>query len=69
MNGLNNDKNSLGAVPRVVGIWLMIGVAMVVVQILIGGITRLTNSGLSITEWNVIGGVIPPLNTEQWEAA
>lgn len=69
MNRLNNDKNSLGAVPRVVGIWLMIGVAMVVVQILIGGITRLTNSGLSITEWNVIGGVIPPLNTEQWEAA
>ncbi|TBR18367.1 MAG: heme A synthase [Chitinophagaceae bacterium] len=49
-----------------VAIWLIIGVIMLVVQILLGGITRLTGSGLSITEWNVITGTLPPLNAQQW---
>ncbi|MCS6916787.1 MAG: COX15/CtaA family protein [Chitinophagales bacterium] len=52
-----------------IGKWLLLGVIMIVIQILLGGITRLTGSGLSITEWNVILGVIPPLNTGQWEQA
>jgi cytochrome c oxidase assembly protein subunit 15 len=39
---------------------------MIIVQILLGGITRLTGSGLSITEWDVITGTIPPLNEHQW---
>lgn len=39
---------------------------MLVIQILLGGITRLTGSGLSITEWNVITGAFPPLNNHQW---
>lgn len=47
-------------------IWLLIGVAMVIVQVLLGGITRLTGSGLSITEWNVVTGTLPPLNHAQW---
>ena len=51
---------------RVIGIWLMTGVGMLIIQIALGGITRLTGSGLSITEWDVITGVIPPLNTQQW---
>src|SRR5919199_3626747 len=51
---------------RPVAIWLLIGVAMLIVQIILGGITRLTGSGLSITEWNVITGAIPPLNEQQW---
>ena len=51
---------------RPVAIWLMIGVGMLIVQILLGGITRLTGSGLSITEWNVITGTLPPLNEQQW---
>src|SRR3978361_1210018 len=51
---------------RVIGIWLMTGVAMLVIQIALGGITRLTGSGLSITEWNVITGVLPPIRHEQW---
>lgn len=42
---------------------------MTIIQIALGGITRLTGSGLSITEWDVITGVLPPLNQEQWEAA
>jgi cytochrome c oxidase assembly protein subunit 15 len=49
-----------------VAIWLLIGVGMTVVQIALGGITRLTGSGLSITEWNVITGTLPPLNAAAW---
>lgn len=49
--------------------WLLIGVAMLVVQIILGGITRLTGSGLSITEWDVITGAVPPLNDQDWNAA
>lgn len=51
---------------RAIAIWLLIGVFMIVIQVLLGGITRLTNSGLSITEWDPIMGIIPPLNHEDW---
>lgn len=44
----------------------MIGVAMLMIQVILGGITRLTGSGLSITEWNVITGIIPPLSEAKW---
>jgi len=46
--------------------WLFAGVIMLMVQILLGGITRLTESGLSITEWKPITGILPPINTAQW---
>ncbi|HQU57065.1 MAG TPA: COX15/CtaA family protein [Chitinophagaceae bacterium] len=49
-----------------VAIWLLIGVGMIIVQILLGGITRLTGSGLSITEWNVVTGTLPPMSHHQW---
>jgi cytochrome c oxidase assembly protein subunit 15 len=39
---------------------------MLLVQVVLGGITRLTGSGLSITEWNVVTGALPPLNEQQW---
>ncbi len=48
--------------------WLFAGVIMLMIQILLGGITRLTESGLSITEWKPITGILPPLNTMQWMA-
>ena len=54
---------------KLVGRWLMLGVIMLVIQVLLGGITRLTGSGLSITEWKPIIGVIPPLNEQQWQLA
>lgn len=47
--------------------WLYLGVFMLMIQILLGGITRLTESGLSITEWKPITGSLPPLNTAQWQ--
>jgi cytochrome c oxidase assembly protein subunit 15 len=54
---------------RPVATWLLVGVAMIIVQIILGGITRLTGSGLSITEWNVLQGSLPPLNNSQWMEA
>lgn len=52
-----------------VAIWLLVGVFMIIVQIILGGITRLTGSGLSITEWQPILGTLPPLNDQQWQHA
>ena len=49
-----------------IAIWLMIGVGMIIIQILLGGITRLTGSGLSITEWNVVTGTLPPMSEAAW---
>lgn len=52
---------------RAIAIWLYIGVFMIVMQILIGGITRLTESGLSITEWKPLTGTLPPMNQAEWQ--
>lgn len=49
--------------------WLLIGVFMIIVQTMLGGITRLTGSGLSITEWKPLLGAIPPLNETEWQIA
>lgn len=51
---------------KTVSNWLLFGVFMLIVQILLGGITRLTGSGLSITEWDVVTGTLPPLNETLW---
>jgi len=51
---------------RPVAIWVYAGVIMLLIQVVLGGITRLTGSGLSITEWNVVTGAVPPLNDTQW---
>lgn len=53
---------------RQIATWLLIGVAMIIIQVLIGGITRLTESGLSITEWKPITGALPPMNDTAWQA-
>ncbi len=57
---LTNPKN------RIVAYWLITGVIMIIIQTLLGGVTRLSGSGLSITEWNVVTGTLPPLNHAQW---
>jgi heme a synthase len=51
---------------RAVGYWLLLGVVMLLIQVALGGVTRLTGSGLSITEWNVVTGTLPPLNQSEW---
>src|SRR5674476_587636 len=50
-----------------IAIWLLIGVAMIMIQVLLGGITRLTESGLSITEWKPVTGALPPLSEAAWQ--
>jgi cytochrome c oxidase assembly protein subunit 15 len=56
------------AADRRVALWLLICCSMIFVMVVIGGITRLTESGLSITEWKPISGIIPPLNDAEWQA-
>ncbi|MBK8116697.1 MAG: COX15/CtaA family protein [Candidatus Accumulibacter sp.] len=52
---------------RQVALWLLLCSAMVFAILVVGGVTRLTHSGLSIVEWQPIVGVIPPLNQQEWE--
>lgn len=47
-------------------VWLFIGLLMILIQIIVGGITRLTGSGLSITKWEIITGTFPPMNENSW---
>lgn len=54
---------------RLISLWLFAGVVMVFFQIILGGITRLTGSGLSITRWDIVTGARPPLNEVEWEQA
>lgn len=53
---------------RAIRVWLMILFVMVLSMIVLGGATRLTGSGLSITEWAPVTGTIPPLNEADWQA-
>ncbi len=64
MNPVNPSRSS-----KPVAIWLLVGVGMIVIQVLLGGITRLTGSGLSITEWKPIMGAIPPTSSTEWNLA
>ena len=52
---------------RAIAAWLLACCALVFVMVVVGGITRLTHSGLSIVEWQPIMGAIPPLNEAQWQ--
>ena len=54
---------------RPVAVWVYTGVILLTIQVILGGITRLTGSGLSITHWDVATGVLPPLNEAQWQQA
>ena len=56
---LSNSSGSF-EYSRLVKVWLIIGLVMIFFQVVIGGITRLTGSGLSITKWEIVMGTIPP---------
>ena len=53
--------------PPSVGCWLLFSSALVFAVIVVGGVTRLTESGLSITEWRPITGILPPLSNTEWQ--
>ncbi len=61
------DKGRGGA-RRAIRVWLQILFVLVFVMIAVGGLTRLTDSGLSITEWRPITGAMPPMTAAAWEA-
>lgn len=54
---------------RAVAIWLFVCAALVFAMVVVGGVTRLTGSGLSITEWQPIMGALPPMNAADWDEA
>lgn len=54
--------------PRAIAAWLLGVAALVFAMVVVGGITRLTESGLSITRWDVVSGTLPPLNDAAWAA-
>lgn len=49
--------------------WLLTGCVLIFIMVVVGGITRLTHSGLSISDYKLISGTLPPLNQQEWEAA
>jgi cytochrome c oxidase assembly protein subunit 15 len=59
---LNNFKNE-----SLIKVWLLSLIILIILMIIIGGLTRLTDSGLSITEWQLFSGILPPLNSSQWD--
>src|SRR5436853_2878020 len=61
--------SSIVATPRAVRWWLFSIAALIAIMVLVGGATRLTESGLSIVEWKPVTGTLPPLNQEQWTQA
>ncbi len=63
-----NDTAKLTHHPIAISNWLNAVALLVFIMVVVGGITRLTESGLSITEWKPITGAIPPLSAEAWES-
>ncbi|MCY4316005.1 MAG: COX15/CtaA family protein [Roseovarius sp.] len=71
----NKNRKSEGGIidsgrrraQKLIRIWLMTLLFLVVLMIVIGGLTRLTDSGLSITEWNPVTGALPPMNANGWQ--
>ena len=62
---MQSTKSNYNSVIR---IWLLSMIILVFLMIMVGGLTRLTNSGLSITEWELFEGILPPLSNEAWIA-
>jgi cytochrome c oxidase assembly protein subunit 15 len=66
MTGISDQQVSSN---RAVRWWLLSVAALIAIMVLVGGATRLTESGLSITEWKPVSGALPPLTQEQWTQA
>ena len=64
-----SERTRAGSGDRWVRLWLYVVAAMIFAMVVVGGITRLTGSGLSITEWAPLLGTLPPLSEADWAAA
>lgn len=65
----DDDTDAGAATRRRIALWLALCAAMVFAMVVLGGTTRLTESGLSITDWRPVTGVLPPLGEADWQAA
>ena len=63
---IQNQTNTFKPKNNEVSNWLLLIALMVLIMVLIGGITRLTGSGLSMVEWRPLMGFLPPMSTEEW---
>jgi cytochrome c oxidase assembly protein subunit 15 len=61
---MNTARNN-----RPVIIWLLTGCLLIFIMVVVGGITRLTNSGLSMTDWHLVTDTFPPMSEEKWQHA
>src|SRR5437762_9433137 len=68
-SAVSSDPLRARSQRRAVGCWLMVLALMIASMVTIGGLTRLTGSGLSITEWKPVTGIIPPLTHDAWQTA
>ena len=62
INFMNDENKNI-----YISYWLLLITFLVALLIVVGGLTRLTDSGLSITKWDLISGIFPPLNSNDWE--
>ena len=62
INFMNEDNKNI-----YISSWLLLITLLIALIIIVGGLTRLTDSGLSITEWQLFSGLLPPLNNTDWE--
>jgi cytochrome c oxidase assembly protein subunit 15 len=68
ISGSRKTARAATPLPAAIARWLFAVAAIVFVMVVVGGITRLTESGLSMVRWEPISGTIPPLNAAQWQA-
>ncbi|WP_295529569.1 COX15/CtaA family protein [Novosphingobium sp. Chol11] len=61
------ERSAARAAPLALARWLLVVAMMIVTIVTVGGITRLTESGVSITEWKPVSGILPPLNAAEWQ--
>ena len=66
---MNAQNPPAGAPPRIVRDWLAVMAGLIAIMVVVGGATRLTDSGLSIVQWDLIMGTLPPLSAADWEEA
>src|SRR5436189_4514467 len=64
-----NSPGTRAHSQRSIALWLLVCCALLFAMVVVGGVTRLTHSGLSITEWQPIVGTLPPLGDAEWNEA
>src|SRR5437899_9684709 len=69
LSGARAEARKSVPAGRAIGVWLWCVAGLVFAMVLVGGATRLTESGLSIVEWKPVTGALPPLGEAQWEQA